>query len=90
MEILWRHISHIDFQSADKHYLAKKIDEVCREREAFKKGECPHRPDPVQVLKANEANKADSSPCVWCEQELKIVKVVWGLKSKLPDVPRSA
>jgi hypothetical protein len=89
-EILWRHISHIDFQSGDRHLIAKKITEVMVERDQFKKGDCPHRPDPVQVLKANESNRADGAPCVWCEQDLAIVKVIWGLKSKLPNVPRSA
>jgi hypothetical protein len=89
-EVRWKMIQHIDFVGMDKHGISKGITEVFKELKEFESGTCPHRPDPVQVLKASESNSGTGSVCVFCEEQIEIKRVVWGPKSKLPNVPRSA
>jgi hypothetical protein len=89
-EISFKHIRHIDFHSADRHYLTKEINKLIGEVIEYMRGDCPHRPDEIRLLKDQETNKAAGGFCIWCDQEIEIKKVVWGPKSRFPMAPKSA
>ena len=87
-EILWRHVRHIDFQG-DRHRVCKDLRDVFTDLMQFQAGECPHRPEAVQVLQSQDNGRRELL-CVYCNQDLEIKKIVYGLKGNLPTAPRSA